>query len=145
MSRVPFLFCPAQKKQQRTVWWTEGVGFGISSIASSSLGDRKKGYPRRQALWEKVEACSRENHTEPHKHSETSRDQFAIMCVGFEHRKTRDLEGSSMAPQHARKVSLAPTPRCVRCLLSKWPLKECWLVFVYYRHHLFLGSILLRA
>ena len=37
----------------RKVWWTEGVGFGISSIASSSLGDRKKGYPKRQALWEK--------------------------------------------------------------------------------------------
>ena len=34
------------------VWWTEGMGFGISSVASSSLGDRKKGYPKRQALWE---------------------------------------------------------------------------------------------
>ena len=52
----------------------------------------------------------------------------------------------ALAPQHARKVPLAPTAaRCVRCLRSKWPLGECWLVFVYYRHHLFLGSTLLRA
>ena len=43
----------------RTVWWTEGVGFGISSIASSSLGDRKKGYPKRQALWELTLALCR--------------------------------------------------------------------------------------
>ena len=28
------------------------MGFWIFSIASSSLGDRKKGYPKRQALWE---------------------------------------------------------------------------------------------
>ena len=41
------------------VWWTEGVGFGISSIASSSLGDRKKGYPKRQALWELTLALGR--------------------------------------------------------------------------------------
>ena len=48
LSRVSFLFGAAQEKKptnERTVWWTEGVGFGISSIASSSLGDRKKGYP----------------------------------------------------------------------------------------------------
>ena len=41
------------------VWWTEGLGFGISSIASSSLGDRKKGYPKRQALWESFLATPR--------------------------------------------------------------------------------------
>ena len=52
-----FLVSTKPKNQQQInkpgVWWTEGVGFGISSIASSSLGDRKKGYPKRQALWEK--------------------------------------------------------------------------------------------
>ena len=35
------------------------MGFGISSIASSSLGDRKKGYPKRQALWELTLALGR--------------------------------------------------------------------------------------
>ena len=35
------------------------MGFGISSIASSSLGDRKKGYPKRQALWELALALGR--------------------------------------------------------------------------------------
>ena len=48
LSRVSFLFGAAQEKKpanQRTVWWTEGVGFGISSIASSSHVDRNKGYP----------------------------------------------------------------------------------------------------
>ena len=50
LSRVSFLFGAAQEKKPTNnnkpgVWWTEGVGFGISSIASSSLGDRKKGYP----------------------------------------------------------------------------------------------------
>ena len=63
LSRVPFLF--GQHKTKKTinnnpgVWWTEGVGFGISSIASSSLGDRKKGYPKRQALWELALALGR--------------------------------------------------------------------------------------
>ena len=52
----------------------------------------------------------------------------------------------ALAPQHARKVPLAPiAARCVRCLRSKCPLQECWLVFVYHRHHFFLGSTLLRA
>ena len=32
---------------------------GISSIASSSLGDREKGYPKRQALWELTLALGR--------------------------------------------------------------------------------------
>merc|ERR1711966_106067 len=41
------------------VSWTEGAGFGISSIVSSSLGDRKKGYPKRQALWELTLALGR--------------------------------------------------------------------------------------
>ena len=41
------------------VWWTEGVGFEIFSIASSSLGGRKKGYPKRQALWELTLALGR--------------------------------------------------------------------------------------
>ena len=51
-----------------------------------------------------------------------------------------------LAPQHARKMPLAPTAaRYVACLRSKWPLEECWLVFVYYRHHLVLGSTMLRA
>ena len=61
LSRVSFLFGAAQEKtiNERTVWWTEGVGFGISSIASSSLGDRKKGYPKRQALWELALALGR--------------------------------------------------------------------------------------
>ena len=36
----------------------------------------------------------------------------------------------------------ARLPRGAR---SKWPLEECWLVFVYYRHHLLLGSTLLLA
>ena len=35
------------------------MGFGISSIASSSLGDRKKGYPKSQALWELTLALGR--------------------------------------------------------------------------------------
>ena len=35
------------------------MGFGISSIASSSLGDTKKGYPKRQALWELTLALGR--------------------------------------------------------------------------------------
>ena len=35
------------------------MGFGICSIASSSLGDRKKGYPKRQALWELALALGR--------------------------------------------------------------------------------------
>ena len=51
-----------------------------------------------------------------------------------------------LAPPHARKVPLAPiAARCVRCLRSKWPLEQCWLAFVYYWHHFFLGSTLLRA
>ena len=48
-----------KKINVRKVWWTEGVGFGISSIASSSLGGRKKGYPKRQALWELTLALGR--------------------------------------------------------------------------------------
>ena len=62
LSRVSFLFGAAQEKKPTHipgVWWTEGVGFGISSIASSSLGDRKKGYPKRQALWELTLALGR--------------------------------------------------------------------------------------
>ena len=35
------------------------MGFEIFSIASSSLGDRKKGYPKRQALWELTLALGR--------------------------------------------------------------------------------------
>ena len=35
------------------------MGLGISSIALSSLGDREKGYPKRQALWEKTKPCER--------------------------------------------------------------------------------------
>ena len=63
LGRDSFLF--GQHKTKKTnklqpgVWWTEGVGFGISSIASSSLGDRKKGYPKRQALWELTLALGR--------------------------------------------------------------------------------------
>ena len=48
LSRVSFLFGAAQEKNQQYlpgVWWADGVGFGISSIASSSLGDGEKGYP----------------------------------------------------------------------------------------------------
>ena len=55
-------FLPAQNQQkQQPINNTEsggqrvGVEFGISSIASSSLGDRKKGYPKLQASWEKIE------------------------------------------------------------------------------------------
>ena len=35
--------------------------------------------------------------------------------------------------------------RCVRFLRSKWPVEKCCLLFVFYRHQLLLGSILLRA
>ena len=63
LGRDSFLFgqhkTKKTNKQQPGVWWTEGVGFGISSIASSSLGDRKKGYPKRQALWELTLALGR--------------------------------------------------------------------------------------
>ena len=63
LGRVSFLFGQHKTKKPITnkpgVWWTEGVGFGISSIASSSLGDRKKGYPKRQALWELTLALGR--------------------------------------------------------------------------------------
>ena len=63
LSRVSFLFGQHKTKKPINklpgVWWTEGVGFGISSIASSSLGDRKKGYPKRQALWELTLALGR--------------------------------------------------------------------------------------
>ena len=64
LGRVSFLFGQHKTKKptnklQSGVWWTEGVGFGISSIASSSLGDRKKGYPKRQALWELALALGR--------------------------------------------------------------------------------------
>ena len=46
-----------------------------------------------------------------------------------------------MAPQHARKVPLAPiAARCVRCLRSKWPLEGCLLVIVYYRHHIYVRT-----
>ena len=44
-SRVFFLPAQPQTKQQQEqsgLWWTEAVGLGISSIASSSIGDRKK-------------------------------------------------------------------------------------------------------
>ena len=50
MSRVPFLFVRHTKNKKRKYGGQRGVGFGISSIASSSLRDRKKGYPKRQAL-----------------------------------------------------------------------------------------------
>ena len=64
LGRDSFLFGQHKTKKPTTnnkpgVWWTEGVGFGISSIASSSLGDRKKGYPKRQALWELTLALGR--------------------------------------------------------------------------------------
>ena len=63
LGRVSFLFGQHKTKKPTNnkpgVWWTEGVGFGISSIASSSLGDRKKGYPKRQALWELTLALGR--------------------------------------------------------------------------------------
>ena len=46
-----------------------------------------------------------------------------------------------LAPQHARKVPLAPiAARCVRCLRSKWPLEGCWLVIVYYPHHIYVRT-----
>ena len=52
----------------------------------------------------------------------------------------------ALEPQHARKVPLEPTAvRCVRFLRSKWPLEKCCPLFVFYRHHLLLGSTLLRA
>ena len=55
-SCVPFLFCPAQKSNNNEKSGGQREGdLGISSIASSSLGDRKKGYPKRQALWEQTE------------------------------------------------------------------------------------------
>ena len=44
-----------------------GGGYRISSNATSSLGDRKKGYPKQQALWELTLALSR----------------FPIACVCF--------------------------------------------------------------
>ena len=37
----------------------QGVRLGISGIASSSLGDKKKGHPKRQALWELTLALGR--------------------------------------------------------------------------------------
>ena len=46
-------------KQNVGVWLTEAVGLRISSIASSSLGHRKKGYPKRQAIWEPTLASNR--------------------------------------------------------------------------------------
>ena len=49
---VAEVFCPSARSgpQQALscVRAIEGVGFGISSIASSSLGDRKNGYPKRK-------------------------------------------------------------------------------------------------
>ena len=39
----------------------------------------------------------------------------------------------------------ASAVRCVRNFHSKWPLKECLLLFVCYRHQLLLCSTLLRA
>ena len=63
LGRDSFLFGQHKTKKPTNnkpgVWWTEGVGFGISSIASSSLGDRQKGYPKRQALWELTVALGR--------------------------------------------------------------------------------------
>ena len=62
LGRVSFLFAgtkPKNNKQQHGVWWTERRGFGISSIASSSRGDRKKGYPKLQTLWELTLALGR--------------------------------------------------------------------------------------
>ena len=79
--------------------------------------------------------------------SETARCLPGALRATMEVQNTRwePLE-TALAPQHARKVPLAPTAaRCVRCLRSKWPLEECWLVFVYYRHHLLPGSTLPRA
>ena len=35
------------------------MGVGISNSASSSVGDRKKGYPKQQALWELTLALGR--------------------------------------------------------------------------------------
>ena len=62
VGRVSFLFARTKQKQttinKHGVWWTEG-GSGVSGIASSSLGDRKKGYPKRQALWELTLALGR--------------------------------------------------------------------------------------
>ena len=51
----------------------------------------------------------------------------------------------ALEPQHARKVPLEPTVRCVRFLRSQWPLEKCCPLFVFYRHHILLGSTLLRA
>ena len=52
----------------------------------------------------------------------------------------------ALEQQHARKVPLEPTAvRCVRFLRSKWALEKCCPLFVFYRHHLLLGSTLLRA
>ena len=52
----------------------------------------------------------------------------------------------ALEQQHARKVPLETTAvRCVRFLRSKWPLEKCCPLFVFYRHHLLLGSTLLRA
>ena len=42
-----------KKNSLRRVCWTEGVGVGISNVASSPLGHRKNGQPQRQALWDK--------------------------------------------------------------------------------------------
>ena len=53
---------------------------------------------------------------------------------------------AARATPEARKVSLEPTAvRCVRFLRSKWPLEKCCPLCVFYRHHLMLGSTLLRA
>ena len=55
-----FSFCPHNPNKNNTKSGGQrGVGLGISSIASSSFGDRKKGYPKRQALWELTLALGR--------------------------------------------------------------------------------------
>ena len=50
-------FCPHNLRKMNDIAVSGGhmgVGLGISSIASPSVGDRKKGHPKRQALCELI-------------------------------------------------------------------------------------------
>ena len=94
------------------------MGFGISSIASSSLGDRKKGYPKRQALWEK-------KHVHP---VEFKAQRWVYICKYYIvnpplESETERLQTRYAALENAAQGVLCARKRCSAVLRSRWPLE----------------------